>query len=232
MATIAATITNLSNREPESLAFSLAVTGDAGGQATATMMVYDAAGTERERTDLGTMAVDESWDANLDLPGSTLGDGDYGAWVYVGTTAADGQPGPVAQEGVSFLVGRGQIYPSQEHADKRQFTTPPTLSRMRLEGSWVVFDMTNNDTSDLEVYHQFAVGAAESNDHQMFERSRAASARRRHAARPLLAAGWSCRRSLRRDRHGPERRQRLRGTRSDGVSRSDGNVFTMTSATP
>jgi hypothetical protein len=229
MATIAATITNL-RIENQGLAFSIGVTGDAGGQAAATMMVYDAAGTERERTDLGTMAAGESWDATLDLPGATLGDGDYGAWVYIGTTAADGQPGPVAQEGISFLVGRGQIYPSREHADKRQFTTPPTLSGIRLEGSWVVFDMTNHDTSDLEVFHQFAIGVVNSGDQQLFhgqELVRAGATQQGHYLLPDGLADGAYLAIVTVQNEG-----------SDFVApavmelRVDGNVFTVTSTSP
>jgi hypothetical protein len=86
----------------------------------------------------------------------------------VGTTAADGQDGPNAEQGISFLVGRGHVYPSGEQADKRTFTTPPTLSNLRLEGSWIVFDMTNHDGSDLEVFHQLAIRLESSADFQMF----------------------------------------------------------------
>ncbi len=156
MATVDATITNL-RLEGQALAFTLAVTGDEGGQAWAMMMVYDAAGTERGQTELGTMSAGQSWDALLDLPVSNLDDGDYGAWVYVTTSTADGDGGPSVEQGISFLVGRGHVYPSGEQADKRTFQIPPTLSPLRLEGTWIVFDMTNNDGSDLEVSHQFTI---------------------------------------------------------------------------
>ena len=152
-----ATITNL-RIEGQSLAFNVSIGGDPGGQASAFMFIYDAAGTERLRSDLGSMVVGDSWDSAIDLPAATLGDGDYGAWVNVLTKTADDQFGPTAEQGVSFLVGRGQIYPSREHADQRTFTTPPTLSPLRLEGTWVVFDMTNGEHFDLEVAHQLSIG--------------------------------------------------------------------------
>ena len=160
MANVAATLSNL-RIEDQTLAFDLSVTGDVGGYGETTMIVYDAAGTERQRTDLGSMSVGEIWEAHLDLPGSTLGDGDYGAWVYVVTVAADEQDGPAIEQGVSFLVGRGRIYPSREAADRRTFTTPPTLSGLRLDGTWVVFDMTNHEAFDIEVFHELSISPAE-----------------------------------------------------------------------
>ncbi len=167
MATPSATITNL-RIEGQTLAFTLAVQGNEGDFAEALMIVYDASGSERERTELGTMAAGQSWDAVLDLPAATLDDGDYGAWVYASTTTGDNQYGAGAEQGVSFLVGRNHIYPSTEHADKRTFTTPPTLSPLRLEGTWIVFDMTSHETFDVEVYHEFAIGIEDSGDQQTF----------------------------------------------------------------
>ncbi len=167
MATASATITNL-RIEGQALAFTLTVDGDDGGFAEAQMIIYDASGTERERTDLGKMATGQSWDGVLDLPAATLDDGDYGAWVYAVTTTADNQMGTGGEQGVSFLVGRHHIYPSMEHADKRTFTTPPTLSPLRLEGTWLVFDMTSHEAFDLEVHHQFAIGIQDSGDMENF----------------------------------------------------------------
>ena len=167
MANPSATVANL-RIEGQSLAFTLAVTGDDGDYADAIMVVYDAAGSERERTELGRMAAGQSWDATLDLPAATLEDGDYGAWVFATTTAADSQFGTGAEQGVSFLVGRNHIYPSTEHADKRTFTTPPTLSPLRLEGTWIVFDMTSNEQYDVEIFHQFGIGIQDSGEQQIF----------------------------------------------------------------
>ena len=99
---------------------------------------------------------------------ATLDDGDYGAWVYFTTTTADNQYGALFEQGVSFLVGRSHIYPSTEDADKRTLTTPPTLSALRLEGSWLVIDLTSNETFDVEVYHEFGIGLQDSGDLQTF----------------------------------------------------------------
>lgn len=164
---MSATITNLRIAD-QALAFTLTVTGDAGGFAEPMMYVYDAAGSERERTNLGRMEVGQTWEALLDLPATTVGDGDFGAWIDVLTTAADGQMGPLAREGIGFLVGRGRVYPSREHVDDRTFDTPPTLSPLRLEGTWIVFDMTSTAQHDVEVIHQLAVGIENSGNFQSF----------------------------------------------------------------
>ena len=167
MATVSATITNL-RIEGQALAFTLAVAGNEGDYAEAIMVVYDAAGSERERTELGKMAAGQSWDATLDLPAATLEDGDYGAWIFATTTTADDQFGAGAEQGISFLAGRNHIYPSTEQVDKRSFTTPPTLSPLRLEGTWIVFDMTNHETYDVEASHELSIGIQESGDPQTF----------------------------------------------------------------
>jgi hypothetical protein len=167
MATVAATLTNV-RIDDQSIAFTLDVSGDPGGTASAYLFIYDAAGTERERTELGSMSVGQTWEAHLDLPVSKLEDGDYGAWVDVLTKAADGQDGTFAREGVAFLVGRGRVYPSHEHVDQRSFDDPPTLSPLRLEGSWLVFDMTSTAKHDVEVLHRMAIAIAESGNAQEF----------------------------------------------------------------
>src|SRR5258706_2358120 len=167
MATAAATITNL-RIDDQQLTFTLTVTGDPGGTASVYTFVYDAAGSERQRSDLGSMNVGDTWEAHLDLPVGHLEDGDYGAWVDVLTTAADGLDGTNAKEGVAFLVGRGRVYPSHEHVDQRAFQDPPTLSPLRLEGTWVVFDMTSTAPHDVEVAHRMSVGIADSGNVQEF----------------------------------------------------------------
>jgi len=128
-----------------------------GANASAMMIVYDAGGTERARTDLGTMEAGQSWDLTLDVLGGGLEDGDYGAWIYVFPVAGEGTTGNGAEQGVSFLVGRGEVYPSREAADKRHFDTPVECSNLRLEGSWVVFDMKNTSKVDVEAAHSLMI---------------------------------------------------------------------------
>ena len=171
------------------------------------MVVYDAAGTDRQRTELGTMASGQSWQASLDLPASTLDDGDYGVWVFVTAGTAHNMAGPAVQEGVGFLIGRGRVYPSREQVDQRTFTTPPTLSPLRLEGSWIVFDMTNHETFDIEVSHEFAISLEGSVDPQKFrglELVRAEATQHGHYLLPDHPR-WA----ISRLRDPPERGQRL-----------------------
>ena len=65
----------------------------------------------------------------------------------------------------------------------RTLTTPATLSPLRLEGSWIVFDMTSRETFDVEVYHEFGIGIEDSGDQQTFhgtELLRAGATRQGH----------------------------------------------------
>jgi hypothetical protein len=165
-ANVTATISNL-RIDNQMVAFTMSVDGDPDGFASTTMEVYDAAGSERQRSDLGKMQVGQTWSAQLDLPHG-LEDGDYGVWITALAQNAAGELGTMAQQGVSFLVGRGHVYPSTEAADKRTFTTPPKISGLRLEGTWVVFNMTNSEQFDIEAYHQMYVGRENMNDQQHF----------------------------------------------------------------
>jgi hypothetical protein len=171
VATVNATITGL-RVEDQALAFTVDIAGDPGGAVKAAMAIYDASGAERQRTELGVMAVGDSWNALLDLPVSSLEDGDYGAWVQVLTTSTvDEGVHTYVDEGISFLVARGRIYPSSEQATERAFTQPPTLSPLRLEGTWIVFDMTNNEAFDVEADHKFSIGLLNTHGLQEFQGS-------------------------------------------------------------
>jgi hypothetical protein len=143
--------------EDQAVAFSVAVEGPPDSKGNGLMVVYDAVGTERSRTDLGELVPGQRWDALLDLPVGSLADGDYAVWVFVGSEASDGSFGKGDQKGASFLVGRGRVYPSTERAAARGFAAPPTLSPMRLEGTWIVFDMTNAETYDVAVTYQVSI---------------------------------------------------------------------------
>jgi hypothetical protein len=158
MATTTATVTKL-RVEDQAIAFTVTIDGPPDIKGEGSMMVYDATGTERSRTDLGVMTADQHWDVWLELPVASLGDGDFYARVIIVTKTSDGGFGDgTANEGVSFLVGRGRVYPSTEHAPDLDFIRPPTISPIRLEGSWVVFDMTNPEAYALAVTHELMVG--------------------------------------------------------------------------
>jgi hypothetical protein len=144
--------------EEQGVAFRVTVDGPPGTTGKGTMIIYDASGVERSRTDLTDLAAGQSWDTWLEVRGESLGDGDFAAWVIVVTDTADGSFGKNDEKGVSFMVGRGRVYPSQEVAHAIEHATPPTISPLRLEGSWVVFDMTNPETYDLPVAHELMIG--------------------------------------------------------------------------
>jgi hypothetical protein len=157
MATPSATIADL-RIDDQAVAFSVTVDGPEGSKGKGDLIIYDAAGTERSRTDLGELTAGQKWDAWMELPVQSLGDGDYAAWVFVVTDGPDGTFGTNDEKGISFLVGRGRVYPSHEGTPKREITEPPALSPLRLEGSWVVFDMTNSQAYDVPVTHTFMIG--------------------------------------------------------------------------
>ena len=156
MAQLSATISDLRIHDQQLLG-RISVDGASGGYGEATLVVYDAGGTERHRTDLGKMQAGQPWDLQLDVEGGGLEDGDYAAWIWVVLHPADGSFGDVVEKGVSFLVGRGEVYPSREAVDKRRFDNTVEASTVRLEGSWIVFDMKNNAKYDVEVTHSFAI---------------------------------------------------------------------------
>ncbi len=157
MATTTATVTKL-RVDDQAIAFTITIEGPPDAKGEGTMIIYDATGTERSRTDLGALTADQSWDVWLEVPVASLGDGDFYARVIIVTETSVGESGGTANEGVSFLVGRGRVYPSTEHAPDLGHASPPTVSPLRLEGSWVVFDMTNPEAYDLAVTHEFMVG--------------------------------------------------------------------------
>lgn len=185
MATTSATIDNL-RIEGQSLAFTLSVVGDAGGYADVMTIVYDAAGGERANKEHGRLDAGQSWDAYLDLPAATLDDGDYGAWVFAFAVTADDKSGDSAQQGISFLVARNYIYPSNERPDTPTFSEPPTLSPLRLEGTWIVFDMKNNEEYDVSVVHELSIGIKDSGDAQWFQGEELLRASATHQGHYLL----------------------------------------------
>jgi hypothetical protein len=164
MAGVSATISDL-RIENQQLLGKISVGGDPGGYGEALLVVYDAGGTERHRSDLGRMDAGQQWDMQLDVEGRGLEDGDYGAWIYVTLTGADGSMTEGAQQGVSFLIGRGEVYPSREAADRRDFDAAVEPSNLRVEGSWIVFDMKNTERFDVEVAHELLITNESSTPH-------------------------------------------------------------------
>lgn len=166
MARATATINNLHIKD-QMLAFSMESSGDTTVELLLYMAVYDAAGTTRQQNDLGSMVPGQPWTAELDLPVSDLEDGDYSAWVSVylyDETEINPDDTPLTQQGVSFLVGRGRVYASNERPDAPTQADPPRVSEPRLDGTWVVFDMTNLEKLDVEVHHELMVYDAAGND--------------------------------------------------------------------
>jgi hypothetical protein len=144
--------------DDQAVVFSATVDGPEGAKGEGRMTIYDASGTQRSLTELGELTLGQRWDAWLELPAETLGDGDYAVWVEVWTTQPGSSDSSQDAKSAGFLVGRGRVYPSSEQVAKREFDMSVTMSTPRLEGSWVVFDMTNPHDHDVPVTHEVWVG--------------------------------------------------------------------------
>lgn len=142
------------------MTFTVESSGDTAVQLLLYLGVYDAAGTDRQQNDLGSIVPGQTWTGEIDLPAASLEDGDYGAWLSVylyDESDWDADDKPLAQQGVSFLVGHGRVYASTERAVAPTTAAPPKISALRLNGSWIVFDMTNSEQFDIEVNHELKV---------------------------------------------------------------------------
>ncbi len=169
MANAAASVSQL-RVEGAAIAFTVAVTGPAEATFDTLMLAYDSTGDERNRTDCGRMTGGQTWDASLDLPVHSLGDGDYSVWVFVMPTDTGGAPPtPVAQAGVSFMIAQGHVYPSHERPVALTEINAPQLTGVRLEGTWVVFAMTNDESFDIEVLHELRLEPPDGGDARVFE---------------------------------------------------------------
>jgi hypothetical protein len=149
------------------VAFAIESTGDANVKISLFMTVYDDSGTYRGQSDLGTIDPGESWMAEVDLPVTGLDDGDYNAWVYAylyDEADFSSEDQPLAQQGVSFLIGRGRVFASTERASAPGTAVPPRLANVHLNGTWVVFDMINGETYDVATHHELALYDSASNE--------------------------------------------------------------------
>ena len=133
--------------------------------ASVAVKVYDGSGTERWTHDQpvadGFLTAPQSWETELP---TDLDDGDYAAWVWawIWDDPTDGstfspEDEKTASQGVSFLVGRGRIYASTEAVGARDGGAELRLGDPRLNGTWVVTDVTNTATYDVPTVHSLIV---------------------------------------------------------------------------
>ena len=147
--------------QDQQLAFSLTIVGAQGAYGEAQMAVYNAAGAYLGGSTLGRFEAGQPWTAALDIAGSAKdGDGDYAAWVTVTLTDENGDYVGLTEEGVSFLVGRGHIYPTTEKPGAIGMDDLPEMGPLRLEGDWAVADIKNPHAYDIPITHQLMVFAA------------------------------------------------------------------------
>ena len=130
-------------------------------KAAVAIKVYDASGTERwsqdEQVAEGSSTAPQRWETALP---TDLDDGDYAAWAWASIwddSDDDTTLGPddhkVASQGVNFLVGRGRIYASTRPSLLATRAKSSQLGDPRLQGTWIVTDVTNTAAYDVSTSH-------------------------------------------------------------------------------
>ena len=66
-------------------------------------------------------------------------------------------------------MAQGHVYPSHERAVALTPMNAPQLTAVRLEGTWVVFEMTNDESFDIEVLHELRLEPPNGGDARVFE---------------------------------------------------------------
>ena len=115
--------------EGQAAVFTIDFTGAPELEAESHLRIYDAATQMRKEDELYRASLSDvhQHSGSWDLPADELEDGDFTAWIeaYLWERNADGGRAVASErKGVSFLVGRGQVYPSTEAA-------PPSTRRTR-----------------------------------------------------------------------------------------------------
>jgi hypothetical protein len=149
----------------QTVVFSIDFTGPPDAIAESNMYVYDATSELKKYDELWKGPISESHQhaGHYDLPASTLPDGDYAVWIRAWVSTHDASSGldmvaTEGTEGLSFLVGRHHVYASAEeaHADDPG-KVKVSIAHLRLEGTWVIFDLVNAAAYDVSVDHSIGV---------------------------------------------------------------------------
>ena len=143
--------------------FTIDFTGAPELEAESYLKIYDAATQVRKEEELYRAHLSDvhQHSGSWDLPADELEDGDFTAWIEAYLWERDAEGGrAVANErkGVSFLVARGQVYPSTEAAPPIDARNVIMIENVRLEGTWVVFDLVNSADHDVTVEHSILFG--------------------------------------------------------------------------
>ena len=145
----------------QAVVFIVDFTGDPEVVAASDLYIYDATHDLKKYDELGKWPLSQvhQHTGHYEITAKDLPDGDYAAWIKSYLTVDDpatGVPTYPAEEtkGVSFLVGRGRVYASSEEAHAEdEGNAVVHLSNLRLNGTWVEFDMENKATHDVSVDH-------------------------------------------------------------------------------
>jgi hypothetical protein len=155
--------------EGGTLLYQTRVTGPADLTVDMIFTVYDADGVERWRQEYawGTDPFAREMNTQIEWPVGTFADStDYGAWLHIWVKDASQTVVASAEKGVAFMTGRGMAYASTEAPpqESSKDAMRVLIQNTRLEGSWVVFDMYNNASHDLEVTHILEVTVSDTDE--------------------------------------------------------------------
>jgi hypothetical protein len=155
----------------QAVVFTIDFTGAPELDAQSYLRIYDSSTELRKEQELYRALLSEvnQHSGTYDLPGGDLGDGDFTVWIEAHLWERDPESRSgmaVANEtkGVSFLVGRGRVYPSSEAAPAIDAENVIKIENLRLEGTWVVFDLVNSADHDVSVDHWIRFGRLEEED--------------------------------------------------------------------
>jgi hypothetical protein len=177
----------------QSVVFTIDFTGAPELEATSHLRIYDSSSEMKKEEELYRAPLSDvhQHSGTYDLPAGTLGDGDFTVWVEANLWERDpesrsGMSVADASKGVSFLVGRGRVYPSSEAAPAIDAETVITIENLRLEGTWVVFDLVNSADHDVSVDHLIRFGLTEEDELQEMKGREVVNTKATQAAHYLL----------------------------------------------
>jgi hypothetical protein len=177
----------------QAVVFTIDFTGAPELEAESYLRIYDSSTEMKKEQELyrGPLNDVHQHSGTYDLPAGELGDGDFAVWVEAHLWERDPESRSgmsVAHEtkGVSFLVGRGRVYPSTEAAPAIDAENVITIENLRLEGTWVVFDLVNSADHDVSVDHSIHFGLSEEDEFQEMKGREVVNAKATQSAHYLL----------------------------------------------
>jgi hypothetical protein len=173
--------------------FTIDFTGAPELEAESYLRIYDSSTEMKKEQELyrALLSDVDQHSGTYDLPAGDLGDGDFTVWVEAHLWKRDpesrsGMSVAHDTKGVSFLVGRGRVYPSAEAAPAIDAANVIMIENLRLEGTWVVFDLVNSADHDVSVDHSIRFGRWEEEEFQEMKGRELVNAKATQSAHYLL----------------------------------------------